>query len=225
MTQLTPEIFLFLKELKENNHRDWMDEHRKRYKANEKLLKQFYAEVMSRLNETDVIAKTKVFRINRDIRFSNNKTPYNSHRSVRFIRSGEERRGSYYLRIEPGNSGIAGGFFQPEPADLLRIRKEFEADDAPIRNILSEPSFSKTFGNFVERDPVKIAPKGFKKDDPNIDLIRHRSFFVAHSYTDDEVLSPHFQDMVVAHYKLLRPFFDYMSEVLTTNLNGESLLN
>ncbi|MDC7993584.1 DUF2461 domain-containing protein [Altibacter sp. HG106] len=225
MTQIPPDIFLFLKELKENNHRDWMEEHRSQYKANEKLLKRFYAEIEARLNETDRIAKTKLFRINRDVRFSKNKAPYNAHRSVRFIRAGEARRGSYYLRIEPGNSGLAGGFFKPEPADLLRIRKEFEMDAAPIRAILAQPDFSKIFDGFVARDPVKTAPKGFQKDASNIDLIRHRSYFVSHSFTDEAVMAPKFQDRVVEYFRLLQPFFDYMSMVLTTNLNGESLLD
>lgn len=83
--------FDFLKELKKNNHRDWMQEHKKRYQASEKELKLFYAEVEKGLNRTDEIAKIKVFRINRDIRFSKDKTPYNTHRSVSFSRAGAQR--------------------------------------------------------------------------------------------------------------------------------------
>ena len=219
------DAFSFLKDLKINNHRDWMQEHKKRYQNNEKALKKFYAEVEKGLNQTDQIEKLKVFRINRDIRFSNDKTPYNVHRSVSFTRAGEHRRGGYYLRLEPGNSLMAGGFFQPEPKDLLRIRKEFEMDPDPIRKILSKDSFQKAFGGFVQEYRVKTAPKGFSKDDPNIDLIRLKSFFVTHHFTDDEVLAPDFKDQLLYHYKLLRPFFDYMSEILTTDFNGVSLLD
>jgi len=223
-TVLPPSVFSFLKSLKRNNHRDWMQEHKKEYLANEKVLKKFYAEVELGLNNTDEIAKLKVFRINRDIRFSKDKTPYNVHRSVSFSRAGAHRRGGYYLRIEPGKSAMAGGFFSPEPADLLRIRKEFEMDASEIRTILSVKDFKKSFGNFNQEYAVKTAPKGFSKDHANIDLIRLKSYFVVHDFSDKEVLSADFKDKLLHHYELLRPYFDYMSDVLTTDLNGVSLL-
>ncbi|MBQ4819508.1 DUF2461 domain-containing protein [Aquimarina sp. MMG016] len=224
MSTIPKSTFEFLKDLKKNNHRDWMTEHKKRYQAGEKELKTFYAAVVERLNEKDEIEKTKVFRINRDVRFSKDKTPYNVHRSVSFSRAGAHRRGGYYLRLEPGNSLMAGGFFSPEPADLLRIRKEFEMDDQEIREILANPEFKKAFGGFNNQYQVKTAPKGFSKDHPNIDLIKNKSFFVEHAFTDAEVFAPDFLDKVVHHFELLRPYFDYMSDVLTTDLNGVSLL-
>jgi len=216
----------FLKKLAKNNHKDWMDEHRKEYHSSEKALKQLYAEIEKGLNKNDEIAKVKVFRINRDIRFSKDKTPYNVHRSSSFSRAGAHRRGGYYLRIEPGNkSVVAGGFFGPESADLFRIRKEFEMDASHIRAILSAPKFKKAFGGeFDAWDPVKTAPKGFSKDDPNIDLIRLKNFVVTHKFTDAEVLAPNFSEVVIQHFELLRPYFDYMSDVVTTDLNGVSTL-
>ncbi|GAA4271844.1 DUF2461 domain-containing protein [Aquimarina gracilis] len=225
MSTIPKSAFQFLKKLKKNNHKDWMTEHKKEYQANEKALKAFYASIVERLNEKDEIEKTKVFRVNRDIRFSKDKTPYNVHRSASFSRAGAHRRGGYYLRLEPGNSMVAGGFFGPEPADLLRIRKEFEMDDQEIREILAESKFKKAYGGFNTEYQVKTAPKGFSKDHPAIDLIKNKSFFVSHTFTDEEVFAPDFLDNVIHHYELLRPFFDYMSDVLTTDLNGVSLLD
>lgn len=225
MSTVPKSSFEFLKKLKANNHRDWMQENKKTYLASEKDLKKFYAEVEAGLNQNDEIAKTKVFRINRDIRFSKDKTPYNVHRSVSFSRAGAHRRGGYYLRLEPGKSLMAGGFFGPEPSDLLRIRKEFEMNSDPIRKILNQKDFKKAFGGFNEEFAVKTAPKGFSKDHPNLDLIRLKSFFVTHDFTDKEVYAADFKDNLLHHYSLLRPFFDYMSEVLTTDLNGVSLLD
>ncbi|MBW1297650.1 DUF2461 domain-containing protein [Aquimarina litoralis] len=225
MSTIPKSAFEFLKDLKKNNHRDWMQEHKKRYQSNEKELKAFYAAIVEKLNEDDEIEKTKVFRINRDIRFSKDKTPYNVHRSVSFSRAGAHRRGGYYLRLEPGNSQMAGGFFGPEPKDLLRIRKEFEMDDQEIREILSNSEFKKAFGGFNTDYQVKTAPKGFSKDHPAIDLIKNKSFFVVKNFTDKEVFAPNFLENLVDHYKLLRPYFDYMSDVLTTDLNGVSLLD
>jgi len=218
--------FDFLRNLKKNNHRDWMLENKKQYQASEKELKSFYAEVQEGLNKNDEIAKLKVFRINRDVRFSKDKTPYNVHRSASFSRAGAQRRGGYYLRLEPdGNSAMAGGFFSPEPADLLRIRKEFEMGTEDIRAILNQKDFKKAFDGFNQEYAVKTAPKGFSKDDSNIDLIRLKSYFVVHKFTDAEVLSEAFQENLLHHFELLRPYFDYMSDVLTTDLNGVSLLD
>jgi uncharacterized protein (TIGR02453 family) len=146
------------------------------------------------------------------------------HRSVSFSRAGAQRRGGYYLRLESGNSYMAGGFFEPNPADLLRIRKEFEMDASEIREILNQKDFKKAFGNFNQEYSVKTAPKGFNKDDENIDLIRLKSFFVNHRFTDEEVFAADFKYNLIHHYQLLRPFFNYMSDVLTTDLNGVSLL-
>lgn len=226
MTTIPTSSFDFLKQLAKNNHKDWMDDNRKTYQVSEKKLKAFYAEVQHGLNKNDEIAKLKVFRINRDIRFSKDKTPYNIHRSVSFSRAGAHRRGGYYLRLEPGDkSVVAGGFFNPEPADLKRIRTEFQMDATEIRTILSDPKFVKTYGGeFDAWDPVKTAPKGFSKDDPNIDLIRLKNFVVTHRFTDKEVLAADFGKKVLHHFELLRPFFDYMSDVLTTDLNGVSLI-
>ena len=224
MAILQKSILSFLDKLKKNNNRDWMMEHKKEYQSNEKILKQFYSSVEASLNITDEISKLKVFRINRDVRFSKNKAPYNVHRSVSFSRAGAHRRGGYYLRIEPGNSAMAGGFFSPEASDLFRIRKEFEIDTTEIREILNHKKFKKAFGGFNQAYQVKTAPRNFRKDDKNIDLIKLKNYFVECKFTDKEVLSEDFEKKLMDHYLLLRPLFNYMSEVLTTDLNGVSIL-
>ena len=81
----------FLEKLRENNHKDWMQDHKKEYLASEVSLKELYKEILMGLEVTDEIEKQKIFRINRDVRFSNNKTPYNSHRSVSWSRAGASR--------------------------------------------------------------------------------------------------------------------------------------
>lgn len=223
-TTIPKPAFDFLKKLKQNNVREWMLAHKKEYQTHEAALKKFYSAVEEDLKRTDEIASMKIFRINRDIRFSHDKTPYNVHRSVSYSRLGEHRRGGYYLRLEPGNSYMAGGFFEPNPADLLRIRKEFEMDSTEIRGIINYPDFKKAFKGFNTENAVKTAPKGFDKNDENIDLIKLKSYFVIHKFTDAEVFSENFQENLIIQYQLLRPFFNYMSEVLTTDLNGTSLL-
>lgn len=224
MTLISQSNLDFLLDLKENNTRDWMQFHKKRYLKNEKTLKSFCQQIEIELNKIDMIDKLKIFRINRDVRFSKDKTPYNVHRSASFSRAGAQLRGGYYLRIEPGNSMMGGGFFSPEPSDLLRIRKEFEMDDQEIRTILNDSKFKQTFGGFNTEYEVKTAPKGFSKEHQAIDLIRKKAFFVTKPYTNIEVTNAGFLEQLIVDYQLLRPFFDYMSDILTTNLNGESIL-
>lgn len=223
-TSIPQSTFEFLIELRDNNTREWMQEQRPRYLEMEEPLKQFYSEVQKELSKFDEIGNLKIFRINRDIRFSSNKTPYNSHRSISLSRAGQQRRGGYYFRLDPGNTYMAGGFFDPNKDDLFRIRKEFDVDSSEIREILNEPGFKETFRSFVQTNAVKSAPKGFSKDNENIDLIKLKSFVVKHAFTDKEVMEPDFHKKLVSHFLTLRPFFDYMSNVLTTDLNGVSLL-
>ena len=214
----------FLAELKENNNRDWFAVHKKRFKAIEATAKAFYNALKDELNIHDEIEKLKMFRIYRDVRFSKDKSPYQPHFAGSFSRAGASRRGGYYLRIRPGESFIAVGFWQPDPKDLLRIRKEFERDANEIRSIISEKNFKKVWGDMVG-DEVKTAPKGFSRDNANIDLIRKKAFIFVRNFTDSEVIRPDFLSVVDESYRAIRPYFDYMSEVLTTNLDGESLLD
>lgn len=223
MTKVSKSALEFLNKLKKNNNREWFDEHKSEFKEEETKLKDFYNAVLEDLNQSDTIEKMKVFRIYRDVRFSKDKTPYNYHRSISFSRATEKLRGGYYLKIAPGESMMAGGFFKPNPADLLRIRKEFETDDFEIREIIAEENFQKLFGE-LEGDEVKSAPRGFDKNHASIDLIRKKSFLVSRSFSDEEVLSPNFREELKLSYLALRPFFDYMSDVLTTDINGESIL-
>jgi len=225
MKTIPKSVFSFLNDLDTNNSRAWFADNKIRYQEQEHYLKDFFTAVLEGLNEEDEIEKMKIFRIYKDVRFSKNKTPYNVHRSVSFSRSGASRRGGYYLRIAPGNSALGGGFFGPEAADLLRIRKEFEMDDTEIRALLDQSDFKKFFGGFDTMNQVKTAPKAFSKTHKAIDLIRNKNFIVMHQFTDKEVLSPDFAQEIITGFRLLRPFFDYMSEVLTTDLNGISLLD
>jgi len=223
MTKVSKSALEFLNKLKKNNNREWFDEHKSEFKEEETKLKDFYNAVLEDLNQSDTIEKMKVFRIYRDVRFSKDKTPYNYHRSISFSRATEKLRGGYYLKIAPGESMMAGGFFKPNPADLLRIRKEFETDDFEIREIIAEENFQKLFGE-LEGEEVKSAPRGFDKNHASIDLIRKKSFLVTSNFSDEEVLSPNFREELKLSYLALRPFFDYMSDVLTTDINGESIL-
>jgi len=220
---LNPDILSFFAELETNNNREWFEPQKKRFKALEAEMKQFSADLVEAMNEHDSIDRYKLFRLYRDVRFSKDKTPFKTHFGISFHREKPALRGGYYLHIKPGDNFIATGFWNPDKDDLKRIRKEMEIDAEEFRDIMAEPSFKTIWGN-LEGEEVKTAPKGFSKEDPNIDLIKKKAYLFTKRYSNKEVLSKNFLQQVNADFQAVRPFFDYMSSVLTTDLNGVSLL-
>jgi len=212
----------FLEKLQENNNREWFAENKKKFDAEQKKIKTFFNEIGTSLGKIDSIERIQIFRIYRDVRFSKNKLPYKNHFSVGFSRTKPMLRGGYYLHIEPGASFVGGGFWEPNKEDLFRIRKEIELDASELRQIINQSTFKKYFGT-LEGEELKTAPRDFDKMHPDIYLIRKKQFLVTRSFLDKEVLSTEFKDEVVETCKAMRPFFDYMSDVLSTNLNGESI--
>ena len=221
--QIESSTLKFLKDLEKNNNREWFLGHKVQYETSLDNIKQFKDEVVKGLNKKDVIEDGKVFRIYRDVRFSKDKSPYKNNLGIHFTRATKARRGGYYLHIEPGHAFAGGGFWAPDPADLKRIRDEIAHDDKPIRKIISQKKFVQYFG-MLGGDELKSAPSGYERDHPAIDLIRKKQFVISRKFTDKEVTSPGFLKEVVLTFEAMRPFFDYMTEVLTTDANGRKLV-
>lgn len=222
MKSLSKSILNYLIDLKQNNNREWFTENKSRFEKEQKEIKSFFNGVKNELNKIDNIEKLQIFRIYRDVRFSKDKTPYKTHFSAGYVRQKPFLRGGYYLHIENNASFVGGGFWEPNKDDLLRIRKELAIDASELRDIVESADFKKYFG-ILEGDELKTAPRDFDKDHPNIDLIRKKQYLVTRRFTNKEVLSPNFEEEVVATFKAMRPFFNYMSDVLSTDLNGISL--
>lgn len=216
----------YLKMLKENNDRDWFNENKDRYLKEYDSLEHFADALLQELRSHDVIetasGKKSLHRIYRDTRFSKDKTPYKTNWSGGYKRATALRRGGYYFHIEPGNSFIAGGFWAPNTEDIKRIREDISSDPDTLRKIIESKTFKATFGS-LQGEQLKTTPKGFDTADSAIDLLRYKQFLLVKRFTDDEVLSPSFLKEADQMFKNMRPFFDYMSEVLTTDANGEPL--
>lgn len=215
--------FKFLKKLQKNNNREWFINHKIEYDEIVKENKVFFNHIFEEFQQHDFLMKMHIYRIYRDVRFSKDKTPFKNNFGVAYSRMKPMLRGGYYIHLEPNNSFVGGGFWAPNKEDLFRIRKEFEMNLTDIQKITSNEVFVKYFEELKGEEAVKIAPKGFDKNDSAIDLIKKKQFVVMRKFTDDEVLADNFQKEIILTFLAMRPFFDYMSEVLTTNLNGESL--
>ena len=116
---------------------------------------------------------------------------------------------------------VGGGFWSPNKDDLLRFREDIAMDSEPLRKIINSKSFIDNFGT-LDGEKLKTAPKGFDKEHPAIDLLRYKQYIISKKFTDEEVLSPDFAKKVSETIKSMRPLFDYMSESVTTDANGES---
>lgn len=214
----------FLSQLREHNDKTWFTEHKNEFEGAKKEMKDFAAQLGAEMSHHDHIdPKVKLFRIYRDVRFSKDKTPYKSSLSGSMKRSTAALRGGYYFHIEPNNSFLAGGFWGPEPKDLLHLRQQIQQDAEPLRAVIDSSEFEKYFRE-IKGDQVKSAPKGFDKEEPNIDLIKFKGWILQHSFKDSEVLKPGFYKTVNDGFQRMRPFLNVMSDYLTTDLNGESLI-
>ena len=221
--QLESEIFRFFEQLGKNNNREWFEQHKPEFKALEAKVKQFGEALKDQLNQHDSIDRFKLFRVYRDVRFSKDKTPYKTHFGMAWHRTKPEYRGGYYLHLKPNDIFLACGFWDPNPADLKRIRQEIDMDGDEYRDIINEPNFKRIWGE-LQGDAVKTAPKGYAKDHPNIDLLRHKQHIFMVRYTEKDVAAEDFLDRLDAALQAVRPFVDYMSAVLTTNADGELLV-
>jgi len=227
MATISKDSIAFLKKLSKNNDRDWFQENKDEYVKQHEGMIAFADELLGLMNEHDnietVSGKKSLYRIYRDVRFSKDKSPYKTNWSGGFKRATKQLRGGYYFHIQPGgNSFVGGGFWGPNKEDLLRIREEIATDASEMREILTSEDFVETFGTLVG-DQLKTAPKGFDKEHKDIDLLRFKQFIFAKNFTDEEVLSDDFVHQVNDTFKKMRPFFDLMSEILTTDSNGAPL--
>jgi len=223
-TRIPISAFDFLHQLMENNHRNWFAANKAVYQNEFVQVAAFAHNLLQELNRHDVIETASgaksLYRIYRDIRFSKDKTPFSTYWGGRFRRAGKQRRGGYYYHFEPGGkSFVLAGFWGPSAQDLKLIRDDIAFDPTPLRDILTNNTFTESFGT-LQGEQLKTSPKGYERNHEAIDLLRYKQFLVSRQFSDQEVLSADFISLANQAFKNMRPFLDYMSEVLTTDANG-----
>jgi uncharacterized protein (TIGR02453 family) len=221
---LSKDTLQFLEDLKANNNRDWFLDNKKRYEAFKKDLHQLISDLLDAMKPMDpslemLEVKNCTFRINRDIRFSKDKSPYKSHIRI-WISSGAKgmNRSGYYIQIEKGASFIAGGLYCPEAEDLKKMRKEIAYFHDDLETILNEKEFKKEFKDFDrnEKNTLKNPPRGYEKDHPAIELLKLKSFESTQRIDISEVTKKDFVATVSKKLIALKPLNDFINRALTS---------
>lgn len=207
----------FLVDLRCNNDRDWFIKNRSRYDSARSNYESFIQEIIDRISIFEPIlkgleAKTCIYRINRDIRFSNDKTLYKTHFGAFIVRGGRkngDRFPGYYVHVEPGNSMIAGGAYMPPSPWLSAIRERIDENGEKLLKITCHKDFKRIFGK-IEGEKLKSAPKGYGRDHPFIDLLRYKSFLAFRNISDREITGSGSADLIIEACKAMIPFNDFL---------------
>jgi uncharacterized protein (TIGR02453 family) len=220
----TLEAFQFLDELKENNNTEWFHGQKKRY---EEYKKWYSALIVSVLNEIKPLDKTLeplepkncTFRINRDIRFSKDKSPYKTNMGIWFTQN-KNRKNSpgYYIHYEKGNSFIAGGVWCPEAIELKKIRKEIEFFYDDLEQIVTNKNFKSTFKEITrdQNNVLKKAPKDFDPNHKAIEFLKLKSFTASCKIDDSLFNDNDFGKKVAQKLIVLKPLNDFLNRALET---------
>jgi uncharacterized protein (TIGR02453 family) len=221
---LSKETLRFLDDLKANNNRDWFLENKKRYEVFKKDYQQLVADLLDAMKPLDsslemLEVKNCTFRINRDIRFSKDKTPYKSHLGI-WLSSGSKglNRSGYYIHLEKGASFIAGGLYCPESEDLKKMRKEIAYFHDDLEAILEEKDFKREFGDFDrnEKDTLKNPPRGYDKEHPAIELLKLKSFESSQKIEFSAAAKKDFAAVMSRKLIALKPLNDFINRALTS---------
>ncbi len=209
------ELFLFLLDLQENNHKAWMDENRERYERIRDGFIAFLDEMNSRLVELDpdynpTEGRSAINRINNNLLYHPNKPTYKDHFGGSLDTG--KYRADFYIHIGIHEAFIAGGFYHPPKEVLDRIRAAIDYDGDRLKEIISKPSFQKMFEQLTQEDRLKTSPKGYSKDHKHIDLLRLKHFAVSHDVAQEEVLSESFPNKVIKVYQEMLPFRRYLNK-------------
>lgn len=211
----------FLKELKTNNNKGWFEEHRKNYesaKADFSLLADALILAIAKFDEPIGLLKSNdcTFRINRDVRFSKDKTPYKSNMAASFTKGGKKALSAgYYLHCEPTGIFVGGGIYTPMPPELAKIRQEIDYNFDEWSGIINNKRFKAIFSNGVEdTDSLTRPPKGYNEDNPAIHFLKMKSFIVARPFTDEQLMDKKAVKEIAVTFEAMKPMTDFLNRAI-----------
>ena len=211
----------FLSSLEKNNNKPWFEQHRNNYEEAKTDFHDFVEKLIPAFaafdpNIAQLQAKNCTFRINRDIRFSKNKTPYKNNLAAYFNEAGKKGNGAgYYLHIQPGKSFAAAGIWMPEAAGLSKIRQEIDYNLDDLKMILKQPSFKTYFKDgFAAANMLARPPKGYNDDNPAIAYLKLKSFEIIKPISDAAITNQAFLKDVIKIFRAAHPLVAFLNKAL-----------
>jgi len=211
--------YSFLSKLKKNNTKEWFDKNRDEYQEIKKEFEQFITALIKEISAFDesvknVEAKKAIFRINRDIRFSSDKSPYKTNIGASISSGGKNSgKAGYYIHIEPKNTFIAGGVYMPEAPQLVLIREAIDYEGEKLKKIITTKNFKSMFGD-MHGETVKTTPKGYKPDHKHIELLKHKSFLAWHKVEDEDAFAKSQVKYAAKVIKEIKPLNDFLNKAM-----------
>ena len=213
----------FFRQLRKNNHKPWFDAHRAQYEAARKNIEDFLQAVIDKHGKRDpdiagLTAKSCLYRINRDIRFSKDKTPYKTHQAAGITKGGKKSPfAGYYVHIEPdGKTMVAGGIWMPETVNLKKIRQEIDYCYDEFHKIVTAKKFVNQFGGLYRGEDVSLVkvPQGFEKDNPAAEYLKFKSWLASREFSDADVTSKDFLKKTTDAFETMQPFLQFLNRPL-----------
>ncbi len=212
----------FLRNLKKNNKKEWFDANRIKYESAKKDVESLSGEIIKRLSRTDdsiahLQPKDCMFRINRDVRFSKDKSPYKTNMGVYFSKGGKKGiNAGYYFHLEPGSSFVAGGLWMPMPPELKKVRQEIDYSWDEFSKITSNKKFKSVFGDLDRsmENALSRPPKGYEEDNPAINFLKLKSFIATTKIKDADLTSKDLVKKVTGYFESLKPLIDFLNRAI-----------
>ena len=216
---IQPATIKFLKDLKKNNNKSWFDANRPRYESAKKDFETFIQQVIDKLAKSDetiqgLKAKDCMFRINRDVRFAKDKSPYKTNFGASINKGGKKSSlAGYYFHLEPGESFIGGGIWMPQPKDLAQVRQEIDYNFKEFKKITGSVSFKKEYGDLYAGEDAKLqrVPKGYEIDNPAAEYLKLKSMLAMKPIPDSELIATNLVKKSLQAFQALQPLIHFIN--------------
>ena len=212
----------FLKDLKKNNNKPWFEENRPLFEAAKADFEKFVETILDAYatKDTDLSplkVKECVFRINRDLRFSKDKTPYKANMGASLNRGGKKSPfAGYYFHCEPGQSFAGGGLWMPMPPETKKVRQEIDYCFPEFRSIVQSGKFKSVYGDLNKTSEYSLVnvPKGYEKDNEAAEYLKLKSWVAMLPLTDADLVSKDLVKKVIESFETLQPMVKLLNRAI-----------
>jgi uncharacterized protein (TIGR02453 family) len=212
----------FLRDLKKHNDKSWFDANRKRYETAKEDFTGFLQDIIDAHAKKDdgltgLQAKSCLFRINRDIRFSKDKSPYKTNFGASINRGGKKSvLAGYYFHLEPGEAFVGGGVWMPQPPELAKVRQEIDYGFDDFKKIVGSKKFKTVYGELYKGEDMMLSrvPKGYEPDNPAAEFLKMKSYIAMRKVTDKELLSKDLKKITLEAFSALQPLMEFINTAL-----------